>query len=251
MKPGDKHYKAFVGPVDRYDYMGAIQFRLLTTLGLRAHHRLLDFGCGSLRSGKLFIPFLESGKYYGQEPNEWLIKEGIELELGEDIVKIKKPSFSNNSDFSINFGCKFDYIVAQSIFSHTNYDLTVKGISSITNALKEDGLALITLVEGKDYVGSESWVYPGCTTFTRNTIKKIFGEANAYYRRLNWHHPAQTWYAVSRNRSVLPSKIQNLMLLGGETINTNQFPYQTWFSNRLFMYFKGKPIIKYLAKKIL
>ncbi|MGH7086029.1 MAG: hypothetical protein ACREFN_13675, partial [Acetobacteraceae bacterium] len=49
--PGAAHYTAFVGPPDEYDLMGATQFRLLTALGLRDHHRLLDFGCGSLRAG--------------------------------------------------------------------------------------------------------------------------------------------------------------------------------------------------------
>ena len=46
---GTEHYTSFVGPPDQYDLMGATQFRLLTTLGLRDTHRVLDFGCGSLR----------------------------------------------------------------------------------------------------------------------------------------------------------------------------------------------------------
>ena len=81
LKPGDKNYKAYVGLPDRYDFMGATQFRLLTSLGLRAHHKLLDFGCGSLRAGKLFIPYLDAANYHGQDPNEWLIRDGIENEL--------------------------------------------------------------------------------------------------------------------------------------------------------------------------
>jgi hypothetical protein len=55
---GAAHYTAFVGPPDQYDLMGATQFRLLTTLGLRDYHRLLDFGCGSLRVGRLLISYL-------------------------------------------------------------------------------------------------------------------------------------------------------------------------------------------------
>ncbi len=49
LEPGSEHYMAYVGPADQYDLMSATQFRLLTTLGLRSFHRLLDFGCGSLR----------------------------------------------------------------------------------------------------------------------------------------------------------------------------------------------------------
>ncbi|MHC4422967.1 MAG: hypothetical protein ACYS1E_20600, partial [Planctomycetota bacterium] len=61
LRAGAEHYMAYVGPPDRYDLMGASQFRLLCTLGLRAPHRLLDFGCGSLRAGRLFIPYLNPG----------------------------------------------------------------------------------------------------------------------------------------------------------------------------------------------
>ena len=62
-------YRTYVGPSEQYDFMGATQFRLLTTLGLREHHSVLDFGCGSLRAGRLLIPYLLPGRYYGLEPN--------------------------------------------------------------------------------------------------------------------------------------------------------------------------------------
>tara|TARA_B100001057_G_C22793434_1_gene928580 strand:+ start:38 stop:220 length:183 start_codon:yes stop_codon:yes gene_type:complete len=55
----DDNYKKFVGPTKRYDFMSKTQFNLLSSFGLRSYHKLLDFGCGSLRAGKLFIPFLD------------------------------------------------------------------------------------------------------------------------------------------------------------------------------------------------
>ena len=58
---GDSHYKAYVGPPKKYDLMGAMQFNLLTSFGLRDYHKLLDIGCGSLRSGKMLIPFFSPG----------------------------------------------------------------------------------------------------------------------------------------------------------------------------------------------
>ncbi|MFP8873463.1 MAG: hypothetical protein VCB42_02780, partial [Myxococcota bacterium] len=72
LEPGSEHYTAYVGPPRDYDSMGATQFRLLCTLGLREHHRLLDFGCGSLRAGRFLIPYLKPGHYHGVEPNRWL-----------------------------------------------------------------------------------------------------------------------------------------------------------------------------------
>ena len=83
LKPGDFHYKAYVGAPAQYDFMGATQFRLLCTLGLRVNHCLLDFGCGSLRAGRLFINYLDEQKYYGIEPNKWLIEDAINNQVGK------------------------------------------------------------------------------------------------------------------------------------------------------------------------
>ena len=91
---GSHHYRAYVGPPDKYDIIGASQFNLMTSLGLRENHFLLDIGCGSLRGGRLFIPYLLSNHYYGIEPEEWLVQEGIKQNLGNDILKIKSPKFS-------------------------------------------------------------------------------------------------------------------------------------------------------------
>ncbi len=87
--PGE-NYDDYVGPAEEYDFMGASQFRLLCTLGLRSKHKLLDFGCGSLRAGRLFLTYLNEGCYYGVEPNRWLIEDAIKFQVGEDLIRIKK-----------------------------------------------------------------------------------------------------------------------------------------------------------------
>src|SRR5688572_18419377 len=106
---GSHHYRAYVGPPGKYDLVAAMQFNLLTHLGLREFHYLLDVGCGSLRAGRLFIPYLLPGHYYGIEPQAWLIEEGIQNELGRDILQIKQPNFSNDSNFNcLHFSQTFD-----------------------------------------------------------------------------------------------------------------------------------------------
>ncbi|MDP6144025.1 MAG: hypothetical protein QGF49_07785, partial [Candidatus Marinimicrobia bacterium] len=99
LKAGDNHYMAYVGPPTQYDFMGATQFRLLSTLGLRANHSLLDFGCGSLRAGRLFLTYLDEGAYFGIEPNKWLIEDAIKNQIGKDLATLKKPNFDHNGDF--------------------------------------------------------------------------------------------------------------------------------------------------------
>ncbi len=118
---GASHYRAYVGPPERYDLVAAIQFNLMTSLGLREGHSLLDIGCGSLRGGRLFIPYLLPGRYFGLEPERWLIDEGVRNELGRDILRVKRPTFSHDRDFTLTaFGRKFDFLLAQSIFSHAS-----------------------------------------------------------------------------------------------------------------------------------
>src|SRR5947207_13809129 len=117
LKPGDPHYRAYVGPPEDYDLIAAMTFNLLTTLGLRQHHSLLDIGCGSLRTGRLLIPYLNRGKYFGIEPNEWLVQEGIRHELGEMWVQCKRRTFSfaDSPETVIRAKLSFDFALAQSI----------------------------------------------------------------------------------------------------------------------------------------
>ena len=67
---GSRDYRAFVGSPETYDAMSALQFNLLTLLGLRDHSSFLDIGCGSLRGGRLFITYLLPGRYCGVEPEQ-------------------------------------------------------------------------------------------------------------------------------------------------------------------------------------
>jgi SAM-dependent methyltransferase len=215
LKPGDNHYMAYVGPPTQYDFMGATQFRLLCTLGLRAHHYLLDLGCGSLRSGRLFLSYLDEGRYFGIEPNKWLIEDAISNQVGKDLIELKKPQFDYNSDFETNvFSEQFDFIIAQSIFSHTGRDLIAMAMRNIKESLRPNGLLVATFIEGiKDYDGN-GWVYPDCVNYRPNTIKRFAEEIGLFASRIPWFHPRQTWYLFAVDRSRLPNKAMGRYLAG-------------------------------------
>jgi len=66
---------------DMWDEIGQLQFNFLVEQGLLPYHTLLDVGCGCLRGGVYFVPYLENGHYFGMDINESLIEAGrIELE---------------------------------------------------------------------------------------------------------------------------------------------------------------------------
>jgi len=223
LKAGDKHYKAYVGPPDQYDFMGASQFRLLCTLGMRSNHTLLDFGCGSLRAGRLFISYLEKEKYFGIEPNRWLIEDSIKSQTGEDIVKIKKPKFLYDKDFSIKFDIPFDFILAQSIFSHTGRDLVRSTLKNFREHLKEDGMIAVTFVESFHDFGGDGWIYPGVVSYRPSTIRSFARGANLYATRLPWYHPRQTWYVFTRKKAMLPNHAMKQHLKGAVLFNPEFF----------------------------
>lgn len=210
LKPGASHYRAFVGPPADYDLISAMVFNLLTSIGLRQHHKILDIGCGSLRIGRLLIPYLNKGNYYGVEPNEWLVSDGIKNEIGQDQVNIKRPTFSFKSDLSdFNSPIDADFAVAQSIFSHTGIDMLKKWMEQISKHLSTKGALLATfLLDDKDST-AEGWIYPRCVKFKAETIKSLAKEYGLEFRLLNWKHPRQSWILLSK-------KDFNQSMIGGE-----------------------------------
>ena len=195
---GAHHYRAYVGPPEKYDLVGAMQFNLLTHLGLREFHYLLDIGCGSLRAGRLFIPYLLSGHYYGIEPQSWLVEEGLNKELGREILQLKRPVFSHDSDFNcLRFNQKFDFVVAQSIFSHASQAQIHQCLGEVGQSLQPAGVLAATFVAGKvDYQG-ERWVYPECVTYTPKQMKQFAGAHNLIAEMIDWPHPnGQTWLLI-------------------------------------------------------
>ena len=195
LKPGDPQYRAYVGPPEDYDLVAAMSFNLLTTLGLRQHHSLLDIGCGSLRIGRLLIPYLNRGKYFGVEPNEWLVNEGIQRELGETLLQIKRPTFLffDSPDIIVQAKIAFDFALAQSIFSHCGLDLIRGWLSAISRSLAQDGALVATFLTGEEDSAQTGWIYPDCVNYRPATLERVAKDLNLRFEILDWKHPRQTW----------------------------------------------------------
>jgi len=177
-----------------------MQFNLLTFLGLRETHYLLDIGCGSLRGGRLFIPYLLPGRYYGIEPEQWLIEDGIKNEIGQDMIRIKRPTFSNDSNFTLTmFGRTFDYLLAQSIFTHAAQSHIRRCLSEAAKVMAPTSIFAATIFMGKeDYSGSE-WQGAVALTYRLETMERFAHEQGLICQLIGWPHPSgQTWLAFAR-----------------------------------------------------
>ena len=84
------------------------------------------------------------------------MEEGLKRELGADIAAAKWPHFFAFDDFRAErCGRDFDFLVAQSILSHTGPDLLDRVLDGFREALAADGLAVVTVVHPEKTGGVE------------------------------------------------------------------------------------------------
>jgi SAM-dependent methyltransferase len=215
--PGDDHYRAYVGPPERFGLLALLQMNLLTAAGLEETDRVLDFGCGSLRLGRCLIPFLRRGNYYGIEPHDWLIQEGFDRETGAQLRTLKAPEFSNDATFDCTvFNVRFDFIMAQSIITHSGPSHTARLIETAAASLKEDGLFLLSFIKGEDEgpLPEADWTYPFNVEYPEPWLRSVCEENGLTFELINWHHPGAQWAAIARDPRRLADLDESLGLAG-------------------------------------
>lgn len=187
-----RDYRAAAGPGYLYDVKAAMQFCLLIALGLREHHLVLDIGCGSLRLGRLLIPYLLPGGYYGIDPMEWMIEAGIANEVGEDLLKAKRPVLSNDEGFNLNqFGIKFDFLIAQSVFAHAPRQMIRKCLAEAASAMKSTSIFAATYLWGKrDFAGTE---FSPAAPYTLEYFQEAADKLGLVCQEISWPHNGQRW----------------------------------------------------------
>lgn len=118
--PPTYNHRSYVGPEHNYYVFGPQVFiNLLRFAGVQPDNKLLDVGCGSLRVGRLLIPYLNEGCYYGIEPAEEHLMAGFDEELSPAAIK-KAPSFHVATDFTTpeDWPARFDIVCAIQVFIH-------------------------------------------------------------------------------------------------------------------------------------
>lgn len=221
LPPGADHYRAFVGPPKRFDFMSATQFALLFSLGLGETDSVLDIGCGSLRLGRLLIPYLQEGRYCGVDPNSWLIDDGVDQELGRDAISLKKPIFSSREDFNFaEFDRHFEFMIAQSIATHTGPDQLRAMLEGAAAYLEPNGLFLFSYIESKNGSATpdDGWHYPNCTSYSEEYMIRTAADAGLSAVGIPWFHPGAKWMIAAVDPLRLPAE-EDLDGLHGRVLN--------------------------------
>ena len=66
-------------------------FNKLVSQGIRPSDTLVDYGCGTLRVGSLFIEHLEAGHYIGMDIDQRILADGLN-QLPAELVESKRPT---------------------------------------------------------------------------------------------------------------------------------------------------------------
>lgn len=199
-------HRAYVGADRLYDMKAAWQFMILASLGLREHHHLLEVGCGSLRAGRLFIPYLQAGHYCGVDASEEAIALGIANELGNGILEVKQPRFAFNSDFDFSsFGQQFEFILAHGLIIHITDAQMERLFNAAAGVLKKDGLFIGNYVTGKDS-NKQQITYPQTTTRSQHTVQMAALGAGLKFVPLpiRARHPDGQWFVLAVRMDSLP-----------------------------------------------
>jgi len=196
--------RRYVGTREMWDLQTGSQFAHLFALGLREHHSLLDIGCGSLRAGRMLNNYLLPEKYFGIEPMKGLVQDGLKYEVGS-LAHTKKPQFDHNSEFDLRcFGQAFEFILAQSIFTHCTQHQVRTCLKSVVSVFKKNGIFAGTYQNGfSDWDGD--FMYPMCISYTENFIRNSVQEAGLTFRRSQWQHCVDNghkWFYATHGREI-------------------------------------------------
>lgn len=136
-----------IGPSDAWEEVRDWQYEKLIEHGLEPEDRLLDIGCGVLRGGIPFIRYLNKGNYYGMDISPKVLKIARER-IRKNDMEDKNPTVFRNEDLKFNDSklreVEFEYILAQSVFTHLPPGSMVECLSNLDKILSSNGNLLAT-----------------------------------------------------------------------------------------------------------
>lgn len=132
-----------------WEEIGRLQFDYVASKGFKPEDKLLDLGCGSLRGGRWFIRYLQVGNYWGIDISHNILEAGKQVLVNEGLED-KKPNLIVNHGLTFKEleGCKFDYILAQSVFTHMPEEDIEECFRNLNKILRPAGAFFATFNEG-------------------------------------------------------------------------------------------------------
>jgi len=205
---------------------GAVQFELLRRQGLEPTSNVLEVGCGFLNAGCHLMRFLEPGRFFGIDPNEWVREKAMEVAEVRGLVERARPTFLSGDDFDASsLGIEFDHVLSHSILSHAAHFQLGQFLENVGKVLAPEGriVASLRLAEGNRWGNrgskdgedtlAKKWRYPGGVWFKKSTVEETAGEHGLvatqvplYTELLTDVRPREVhdWFVFSKKASTNP-----------------------------------------------
>jgi hypothetical protein len=143
-------------------HRGSGTFGHLKSYGLDPRHKVVDYGCGSLRIGMHLMNYLAPGRYWGVDVTRRFFEDGLHL-LDTGMVAEKTPRLDVISEDTLRRirDWQPDWIVSVSVLMHVPPAEVEEFLRKMTGLLSRDGRAVILFDRTPHNVqtAAMSWTY--------------------------------------------------------------------------------------------
>jgi SAM-dependent methyltransferase len=121
-------------------------------LGLEPHHHLLDFGCGTLRTGKHLIAYLEPGRYMGVDISRGAVDYALDLVARDASLSRKAPRVEFVEPFQeLDLPRPPDFVLCHSVFTHLVRTAARRTFRQLRHVMGEGTTLALTAFCGESY----------------------------------------------------------------------------------------------------
>jgi hypothetical protein len=152
-------HRALIGGM--WEELGTLQAEFLKSQGLQPGHALIDIGAGSFRAGVKLVPYLEPGNYYAIDLLSSLLDAGYaqEIEAAGLAARFPRRNFAATDNFDLSmFRRRFDFGIAQSVFSHTPVAVLGNCLAAIAPHFRSGGQFFVTVFLAPEEAASAPFV---------------------------------------------------------------------------------------------
>jgi SAM-dependent methyltransferase len=158
----------------RYLETGKQHAQYLIDHGLKPEHRLLDYGCGVLRLAHALLPYLPKGHYVGVDIAGERLEKGRALlakrGIADDAYRVLVVQDCKLKELQ---GEKFDFVWAQSVFTHMPLEDIEEMLTSLKPLLNPGAQFYWTFSQAEKFArrNTKDFYYPEATL--RATCERV------------------------------------------------------------------------------